>query len=192
QLELCKQRASLLGMWRNPEKEGLVRMFLRCMKSPGGLKRMLDTFFSVRRLQASLMRVSELKVAMEESQKVKAKLVLMDQDIDVLSKQFGSISINQNINYRRLNDMNHIDTLKKWFMLRFFPEITPRSNMEGIRRWFYLIFPEHHRVIFIERDIFMFIKLRRLEDKVIVAVVGLGHMNGIEILWKYAEDFGDD
>ncbi|KAI3937530.1 hypothetical protein MKW92_025599, partial [Papaver armeniacum] len=49
-----------------------------------------------------------------------------------------------------------------------------------------------HRVIFIERDIFMFMKLRRLEEKVIVAVVGLGHMDGIELLWKYAEDFGDD
>ncbi|KAI3934676.1 hypothetical protein MKX01_012216, partial [Papaver californicum] len=130
-LELCKQRALLFGMWRNPEKVGLVRMFLRCMRSSGGFKSKIDTFFSVRRLQASLMRVSELKVAMEESQKVKARIVLIDQDID-------------------------------------------------------------HRVIFIERDILMFTKLRRLEEKLIVAVVGLGHMDGIELLWKYAEDVGDD
>ncbi|KAI3957919.1 hypothetical protein MKW92_014705, partial [Papaver armeniacum] len=35
-------------------------------------------------------------------------------------------------------------------------------------------------------------RLRRLEEKVIVAVVGLGHMDGIELLWKLAEDVGDD
>ncbi|KAI3865386.1 hypothetical protein MKW92_053382, partial [Papaver armeniacum] len=48
------------------------------------------------------------------------------------------------------------------------------------------------KVIFKERDILMCARLRRLEEKVIVAVVGLGHMDGIELLWKLAEDVGDD
>ncbi|KAI3979471.1 hypothetical protein MKX01_001663 [Papaver californicum] len=173
-LELCKQRALLLGGWKKPEKLGLVRMFLGCMRSSGGLKRKIDTFFGVRRLQASLMRVLELKVGMEEAQKVKARLVLIDQDAY----------------YQRLDDLDPVDILKKGFMLLFFPERTPRSNMEGLRRWFQLIFP--YKVIFKDKDILMCTKLRRLEEKLIVAVVGLGHMDGIELLWKYAEVVGDD
>lgn len=38
-----------------------------------------------------------------------------------------------------------------------------------------------------DRDRFMFENLRNFEEKV-VAVVGLGHMDGIEILWKHAEE----
>lgn len=31
-----------------------------------------------------------------------------------------------------------------------------------------------------------------MEEKLIVAVVGRAHMDGIELLWKRAEDAGDD
>ncbi|KAI3884167.1 hypothetical protein MKW92_016971, partial [Papaver armeniacum] len=46
------------------------------------------------------------------------------------------------------------------------------------------------KVVVEDRDKHMFMELRRFEGK-IVAVVGIGHMDGIELLWERAEN-GDD
>ncbi|KAI3914184.1 hypothetical protein MKW92_002777, partial [Papaver armeniacum] len=46
------------------------------------------------------------------------------------------------------------------------------------------------KVLIEDRDKHMFKELRRFQGK-IVAVVGMGHMDGIELLWKRAEN-GDD
>ncbi|KAI3871818.1 hypothetical protein MKW92_026298 [Papaver armeniacum] len=57
--------------------------------------------------------------------------------------------------------------------------------MEKGSRSYYKLFIE-------DRDKHMFTMLRRMEERLIVAVVGMGHMDGIELLWKRAEDGDDD
>ncbi|KAI3992924.1 hypothetical protein MKX01_011647, partial [Papaver californicum] len=149
-LELCKQRALLLGMRRMPEKVGLV--------------------------------------AMEESQKVKAKLVLIDQDIAVICKQLRSLSIPGSIFNRKLS--NYIEEVKRWLIPIFSTEKVPRSYLGDKRRLgHHFISPEHDKLIVQERDILMCTRLRRLEEKIIIAVVGVAHMEGIELLWKRAEEW---
>ncbi|KAI3914187.1 hypothetical protein MKW92_002780 [Papaver armeniacum] len=50
--------------------------------------------------------------------------------------------------------------------------------------------PERFKVLIEDRDEHMFKELRRFQGK-IVAIVGMGHMDGIELLWKRAEN-GED
>ncbi|MCL7027299.1 hypothetical protein MKW94_014129, partial [Papaver nudicaule] len=188
-LELCEKRALQLRNWK-PGYAYLFRMFLSSMRASDGLKRKVHSLFELRWFQAKCRRSMEFKVAMEESQKVKAaRLVLIDQDTDVFRKQFRSLNIIQNINFQWFDNVDLlIYCLKRWLMLLFFPEKSPRSNMKGMLCWFHLVFPEHSKLVFLKRDVLMCVRLRRLEEKRIVAVVGLGHMDGIERTWKIAED----
>lgn len=61
-----------------------------------------------------------------------------------------------------------------------------RDVVRAMRTWMEELHPNLVQVLVHERDQYMFEQLRRLEGK-IVAVVGLGHLDGIERRWEDAQ-----
>ncbi|MCL7041339.1 hypothetical protein MKW94_030691, partial [Papaver nudicaule] len=122
-------------------------------------------------------------VAMEEASRMGAGCLFIDQDIDVTKQRLINLFISSDSlwqSYERFleayNEMKEADFSRSY--------IQERDSLEKD------LSPETFRVITEDRDKHMFTELRRLEGK-IVAVVGMGHMDGIESLWKRAEN-GDD
>ncbi|KAI3945677.1 hypothetical protein MKW98_022951 [Papaver atlanticum] len=148
--------------------ESWFSLFLRSMRSPGGLQR-------------------KMNVALEESLKLKAKLIPIDQDRNVFNAKFP-INIPWKIYIRRCIAL-HKEIAKKSNL----PADTDSRSLSRELDQLSLIFePELYKAVTEDRDMHMFTRLRGVEEKLIVAVVGLGHMDGIELLWKRAEDGDDD
>ncbi|RZC65890.1 hypothetical protein C5167_009580 [Papaver somniferum] len=55
-----------------------------------------------------------------------------------------------------------------------------------------LLSGSEHKAVTDDKDMHMFTRLRGIEKKLLLAVVGLGHIDGIELLWKCVEDADDD
>ncbi|XP_026413416.1 uncharacterized protein LOC113309222 [Papaver somniferum] len=113
-----------------------------------------------------------MKVAMEEASRIRARCFPIDEDIDVtlekISKVFSwvllwkQLSANASKDYTRASYREYI--------------ANERKN-----------YPEFVKVVDDDREKFMFEKIRTFRKNV-VAVVGMGHMDGIELLWKHAEE----
>ncbi|KAI3982650.1 hypothetical protein MKX01_031389 [Papaver californicum] len=123
---------------------------------------------------------------MEESLKVKAKLVPIGQGLDDIQEQLDNFDIPLKILYQRCKAMNTLDQLKYLFRA-FFSENGSRPYIREDNQFSRLILSEIHKVTVEGEDIVMFTSLRRMEERLIVAVVGIKHMDGIELLWKRAE-----
>ncbi|KAI3945691.1 hypothetical protein MKW98_022965 [Papaver atlanticum] len=127
----------------------------------------------------------EFKVAMEESSRVGATCVYIDQDHNVTHQQLSKVSSYGLLwkAYTRLRD----EVKKSRQMIDFINGDYTRSNVQEIVSILKIICPKITEVMIENRDKFMFTNLRSFQGK-IVAVVGMAHMDGIELLWKLAEE----
>ncbi|CAD7698988.1 unnamed protein product [Ostreobium quekettii] len=135
----------------------------------------------------------EFKVAMEEGEKRGARIV------------FGDVPIKTTMG-RITSAMTAMDVVKI-FASPLFSKPSPEmrelfENMKNIesvvegmkrrvvvramQRWMAEMHPKLAQVLIHERDKYMVEQLRKLEGRV-VAVVGLGHLDGIERLWEDTE-----
>ncbi|KAI3889769.1 hypothetical protein MKW92_028889 [Papaver armeniacum] len=181
-VELCKRSASRyegLVNWK-PEEDTLYKLFRKSMRAPGGLCMKIYIFIlncRSRRLDADgILSGLEFKVAIEESSRVGARCFYIDQDIGVTCQQLSKASTfgllwKANRDYRL---SVHTDLVHEKYTRSFVREIS------GIQK-------NVSKVIIEDRDKFMFTNLRNFQGKV-VAVVGMAHMDGIELLWKTAEE----
>ncbi|MCL7029361.1 hypothetical protein MKW94_001821 [Papaver nudicaule] len=184
-IELSKDGIKAFENWKPVNvNEDWFSMFLRSMRSPGGLLnkmiRLINNIDERRLLADGIINGGEFEVAMEECRKLKAKLVPIDQDADYPISiplknclQMGGAEIKAQI-------------------MGYFMDEGSRSQTREHMRPMRLYAPELYQAKVEDRDIHMFTRLRRMEEKLIVGVVGMGHMDGIELLWKRAEDGHDD
>ncbi|KAI3945688.1 hypothetical protein MKW98_022962 [Papaver atlanticum] len=181
-VELCKRRAAAMrAMNWKPEDDTLYNLFRRSMRAPGGLCMKFGMFFPSYRY--SLLHAHgvfpglEFKVAMEESSRVGATCFYIDQDIAVTLQQLSKVS--------------PFYLFREAYHTRVRDEVEcTRSSVHEIDSFREKLRPELFEVMVEDRDKFMFTNLRSFQGK-IVAVVGMGHMDGIELLWKLAEEDGN-
>ncbi|MCL7023686.1 hypothetical protein MKW94_017502, partial [Papaver nudicaule] len=117
---------------------------------------------------------NEFRVAMEEASRVGAVCSFIDQDINVTLQQ--------------LHDVMSSDSMRRSheIVTELYEDFT-RSNIQERRSIWRVVSPVTFKVLLEDRDEHMFKELRRFQGK-IVAVVGMAHMDGIELLWKRAEN----
>ncbi|RZC44182.1 hypothetical protein C5167_037130 [Papaver somniferum] len=192
QVELCKGRAEGIVDWK-PEDDSLYKLFRESMRAPGGLCMKIGIFFLscwYRRLHANgTFPGLEFKVAIEESSRVGATYFCIDQDSDVTLQQVSKVF---SFNSLRKVYTRILDELKKPRQMiqhhtDFIDVEYTRSLVKEMGSYQKKLWPEFSEVMLEDRDKFMFSNLRSFQGKV-VAVVGMGHMDGIELLWKGAEE----
>ncbi|KAI3871812.1 hypothetical protein MKW92_026292 [Papaver armeniacum] len=178
--ELCEKRAGAM----NKQPDTWYKLFRESMIAPGGLCMKIYIFMvnrRRRRLHAyGIFPGLEFKVAIEESSRVGASCFYIDQDI--------------NVTYQQLSKVPSFDLLWKAYcdskvcvLTDFAYGQCTRSFVREISGKEKKRCPDISKVIIEDRDKFMSINLRSFQGKV-VAVVGMAHMDGIELLWKLAEE----
>ncbi|XP_026450991.1 uncharacterized protein LOC113351169 [Papaver somniferum] len=160
-VELCAGRAT--DMNHNREEVTLFDLLCQSMSSPGGLRMKLGRFAiscPERQMRADgKLPGLEFKVAVEEASTVGARCALIDQDINLTLEKVAKAS--------------------SWKLIWNSLRTDDYEDTEYTRSYF--------KVLTEDRDTFMFENLRTFEEKV-VAVVGMAHLDGIELLWKHAEE----
>ncbi|KAI3871817.1 hypothetical protein MKW92_026297 [Papaver armeniacum] len=178
------RRADVFRDWI-PENKSWYSLFLRSMRTPGGLVNKIIMFLKnveeLRQQEEEDDIGPDFKVAMEESLKVE-----IGQDLDDMVQQLDSFHIPSRILCQRCKAINTFDKLKFLF-ISFFTETGSRPYMREDNRCSRILLSESHKVKVEDEDIVMFTSLRRIKERLIVAVVGIAHMDGIEQLWKREE-----
>lgn len=141
----------------------------------------------------------EMKVAIEEGKKAGAKIVLGDQDIDITMKHFGEqmsmsdalqffarpmpsdIAKKMSAAYNSPAPGNFTDPAQ------MFEQLRDRKIVREFNEVMEREAPAFTRVLLKERNEAMTKALRNLNGKV-VGVVGLAHLDGIEQLWREANE----
>ncbi|KAI3871815.1 hypothetical protein MKW92_026295 [Papaver armeniacum] len=182
-VELCEKRVAAMNK-QQPDNDTWYKLFRNSIKAPGGLSMKIYKFMLScrrRRLDAyGIIAGLEFKVAMEESAKLGATCFYIDQDINVTHEQLSKVPSFDLLwkayrEYRLSADTDFADEKHTRSSVR-------ESSGKQKKRC-----PDIAKVMIEDRDNFMFTNLRNYQGKV-VAVVGMAHMDGIELLWKRAEE----
>lgn len=137
----------------------------------------------------------EIRVAIEEGKKVGAKIVLGDQDIDITMKHFGEqMSMSDALQFfarpmpsdlaQKMSDAYNAGGSDP---AQMFEQLRDRKIVREFNAVMEREAPAFSRVLLHERNEAMTKALRNLSGKV-VAVVGLAHLDGIEQLWREANE----
>ncbi|KAI3871813.1 hypothetical protein MKW92_026293 [Papaver armeniacum] len=177
-VELCKERAMAIMEWKPEDDTSLYMLFRRSMRAAGGLCMKFVIFIESCRERRShangIIPGLEFKVAIEESSRVGARCFYIDQDMDVTLQQLCKVSSFY------------------WLWSAYSTGVRgeakfTRSFVQEIHSFQKELSPEIFKAMIEDRDKFMFTNLRSFQGKV-VAAVGMGHMDGIELLWKREEE----
>ncbi|KAI3914186.1 hypothetical protein MKW92_002779 [Papaver armeniacum] len=168
-VELCESSAKQLLEWRSKD-DNLYTLYLESKRARAGLS---------------------TKVAMEEASRVGAGCFFIDQDDDVTMQQLSTVS-SDSIWQSHENERYVVEAYERFVKAneQLEKEGYTRSLVQEVQSSAKDLFPERFKVIVEDRDKHLFMELRRIQGK-IVAVVGIGHMDGIELLWKRAENVDD-
>ncbi|KAG0566075.1 hypothetical protein KC19_7G036600 [Ceratodon purpureus] len=140
----------------------------------------------------------EMKVAIEEGKKVGAKIVLGDQDIDITMKHFGEqMSMSDALQFfsrpmpsniaQKMGAANARSQAGNANPAQMFEQLRDRKIVREFNEVMERDAPAFTRVLLGERNEAMTKALRNLSGKV-VGVVGLAHLDGIEQLWREANE----
>ncbi|KAG0580899.1 hypothetical protein KC19_4G208900 [Ceratodon purpureus] len=140
----------------------------------------------------------EMKVAIEEGKKVGAKIVLGDQDIDITMKHFGEqMSMSDALQFfsrpmpsniaQKMGAANSRSQAGNANPAEMFEQMRDRKIVRELNEVMERDAPAFTRVLLGERNEAMTKALRNLSGKV-VGVVGLAHLDGIEQLWREANE----
>ncbi|MCL7037122.1 hypothetical protein MKW94_004830 [Papaver nudicaule] len=187
-VELCKRRAAAQMNWKAKD-ETLYTLFWNSLRAPGGLCTKIYMFsqnYRSHRLHTfGILPGLEFKVAMEESSRMGARCFYIDQDSAVIFQQF--LKVVSSFELLQIAYDNYRANIHPDFVYEKYTRSFARESNSNLKKQY----PNIFKVRIEDRDKFMFTNLRNLEGKV-VAVVGMAHMDGIELLWKLAEEEDDN
>ncbi|KAI3871631.1 hypothetical protein MKW92_025389 [Papaver armeniacum] len=168
QVELCKERAMAIMEWKPEDDTSLYMLFRRSMRAAGGLCMKFVIFIESCRERRS--HANGIIPGLE----VGARCFYIDQDMDVTLQQLCKVSSFY------------------WLWSAYSTGVKgeakfTRSFVQEIHSFQKELSPEIFKAMIEDRDKFMFTNLRSFQGKV-VAAVGMGHMDGIELLWKREEE----
>ncbi|MCL7025209.1 hypothetical protein MKW94_027805 [Papaver nudicaule] len=176
-VELCRERAVDIMTSSLKDDVTLLDMLYGSMMCPWGLSMKIGVFAEGcwdRKLRANgILQGLEFKVAIQESSRLGARCVLIDQDCNVTYSKISKVFSWGMLWNSLFADHKDIEYTR-----------SSVQEMTGLMKKHH---PEYTKVLVDERDKFMFEGIRSFEKKV-VAVVGMGHMDGIELLWRQAEE----
>ena len=192
-VELCPARAARLMSPEPPRAphEALAEL-LAALGAPGGLSAKLlgltmKGFYAAWR-HAGLEPGAEFKVALQEAQTLRAKVVHGDRDVrDTLAALAGTFSLSGALRAAaaapppppELARVLSADVGVEEAIER----LKNRRTVAALTRHLRAIHPEGVRVMLDERDDVLAAALRAAEGRV-VGVVGLAHVDGIEARWE--------
>ncbi|KAK3285080.1 hypothetical protein CYMTET_7296, partial [Cymbomonas tetramitiformis] len=131
-------------------------------------------------------------VAMEEARRMGARVVHGDRNIDITMQRLQSSLrdvdftkvLRSTVSVQPTSPLRHVN-LSNMFTEETVEAMKTREAASEMMNMTKQVLPEAVRVIRDERDEFMVEKLLACSGRV-VAVVGIGHMDGIEKLWGEA------
>ncbi|RZC44183.1 hypothetical protein C5167_037128 [Papaver somniferum] len=180
--ELCEKR--VMAMNKQPDNDTWYKLFRKSMVTPGGLCMKIYIFLvNCRRRRMHGYGITpglEFKVAIEESSRVGASCFYIDQDIKVTHQQLSKVP-SFDLLWKAYCD-SKIRVLTDFAYGQYTRSFVREIGGNQKKRC-----PDIFKVIIEDRDKFMSIHLRSFQGKV-VAVVGMAHKDGIELLWKLAEE----
>jgi len=190
-LELCNSRAGLLLSNQNttpaPEDDQPMTLtqMVEAVKQRGGLSGVLFLLLSnMYKKIATKIKISpgvEFQRAYEEGKKINSRIILGDRPIEItLKRSWAMLSF-----YEKSRFMWHLlkdssldiseDDIEKLKSTDIITELMSEFTAE---------FPSLANTIIHERDQYLCGVLRSVPARVVVGVVGLGHVRGIESIWN--------
>ncbi|KAI3947430.1 hypothetical protein MKW92_048570 [Papaver armeniacum] len=185
QIESCESRGIKWLEWIS-EDDNLYTLYEKSKRARGRLSTKVGMFIRncLHLLRGEVIPSnSEFRVAVEEAASMGAGCFFIDQNKDVTYQKLVNLVKSSDSIWHSFQKVGKVyKQIKK--------EDYTRSLNQIVHRFWKDVSPESFKVLVEDRDKHMFTKLRHFEGKV-VAVVGMGHMDGIELLWKRAEN-GDN
>ncbi|KAI3871630.1 hypothetical protein MKW92_025388 [Papaver armeniacum] len=198
--ELCEKR--VMAMNKQPDNDTWYKLFRKSMVAPGGLCMKIYIFMvNCRRRRMHAYGITpglEFKVAIEESSRVGASCFYIDQDINVRIPTFFVFawvyhlfySMNYKfclqVTYQQLSKVPSFDLLWKAYCDSEISVLTDFAHGKYTRSFVREISGKQKKHCPEMRQVYVS-NLRSFQGKV-VAVVGMAHMDGIELLWKLMEE----
>lgn len=191
-VELCKRRAkSLLSVKRLPnDQPSFLQLILNSWQFPGSPLKKLLHFFLASQYQSlraiGLEPGKEFEVAVKECKRLQAQLCLIDEEIEVtIAKLIDALSFSVILRLFKAGKRIQ-EIIGKVELIDAIDMFSERNFARKLVNIFKSECPEIARVLITHRDKVMFEHLRKCEGK-IVGLVGMGHMDGIEQMWKNIE-----
>jgi len=146
----------------------------------GPLAGSIDIMYTILR-SLGLEPGKDMKTAVEEAQRLNAKLILGDIPVEQTIAGLKRVPITKL--FTIMSDPTLVAHLKSLNIgLSNIDDLLDRKIVREMRKLQKFI-PELYETLIQNRDEFMFNQLRTCGGNRIVAVVGMGHMDGIEQLW---------
>jgi pheromone shutdown-related protein TraB len=178
-IELCEARYTALtdkNRWRNLDifsviKEGKT-LFLLANLAIGAYQRRLGDKLGVK-------PGAEMLAAAERAKEVGAEVVLADRNIQVtLKRTWGNLGL-----WKKLGLVSAVlssTVRQEEISAEQVEELKQRSNLSEMMREFARVMPEVKEPLIDERDQYLISKVREAPGEKIVAVVGAGHVEGMQ------------
>ena len=132
---------------------------------------------------------AEMLEGIKQADETGAQLVLADRDIQItLKRVWGYLGF-----WNKMKLATHLMAsifTKEEIDDAMIEQIKSKDQLESVMAEFAEAFPEIKRRLIDERDIFLAQKIREAKGKVVVAVVGAGHINGIKEYIQKDNDLG--
>jgi len=160
------------------------------------LKHFFNTFYNYFRSLA-LIPGLEFLVAMQEAEKLGAKIVYGDQSSDItikrMAENFSFLGLVKGMKIAseiasEITSEKLVQDLKTPSFQELIESIKDRKKIRRVTTIFKKAFPDIYKPLAEERDHFMVNSLKQIDAKKIVAVVGLAHLDGIEKIWHTEVD----
>lgn len=198
-VELDEERAKTL-MTENPQRKAKTpfHQIQDLFSLPGGLGQKLIGFWL--KSMYELIRNTgvepgkEFRVAMEEAQRLNAEIDYVDRNVHETVKRLREVITVWDILKLLRNPHPHLETYPSFLkelehqdLETAVERLKTRETVREMMQWMEQSFPNVVKVMVHERDEIMVKRLLECEGTV-VGVVGMAHMDGIERLWKEAEN----
>lgn len=178
-IELCAARHKALVQKDNWKKMDIFKVIKEKKALFLLAQLILNSFYTRLGKQLKVQPGAEMIEGMRQADRIGAKLVLADRDIEItLKRVWGYLNL--------WNKLVMISQLMASFFVggsidaELVEEMKSKDQLENIMEAFTESFPEVKKRLIDERDIYLSQKIRNAPGQKIVAIVGAGHVKGIK------------
>jgi len=187
-LELCRSRLPLLVAPEVPNTPISLSQALNNATKIGIFPALLSYFYSGIKDKLNITPGAEFKAAFEEAKKLQAAVVLGDRPVEItLKRTWANLSFYEKLKF--------VYTLLKESRLDIKEEdIESLKDTDLITKALNDLskeFPGISRPLIFERDEYLTMMLQNCKAPIVVAVVGLGHVEGIKRCWGQTIDLAE-
>jgi pheromone shutdown-related protein TraB len=182
-VELCKARYQSITQKKQWQNTDLIKVIKEKKASLLLLNLMLTSYQRRIGRKLGIKPGEEFLRAIQAAEAVGAAIHLADRDIRItLSRAWHLMGLRTKIKllYQFLASVWEVDTIRQ----EEIEEMKKRDVLESLLSELGKSLPELHRILIDERDQYLAYKIRNAPGKRIIAVVGAGHVPGIQSYWE--------